>query len=300
MESYKTIESILESSLPNHEYTIYTYLDKDCKKLKSSNKSMDNSTFINKEVSYDEEGRVTKSVEEVYYGAGMKKKYIGSTTETFSYETTDKEEITTIITEVFDNAKKTSNRVAEKINIRDLKTGISEYREKEYDLDSNIKNKKLVINSNDYSCTIFSASIFINNTKNKSYVQYFNQAVIEYYFDEKNITERIFRYDNNDQLINFKEILKEDNVDYDIICYISDDKASFNIEVYDKNHNILAEHDFTLDLTDKEQYALFNNIFNLSIKDIEDVYGKGCLKTEDQFQTVLIKDTDFDMLFSKL
>lgn len=161
--------------------------------------------------------------------------------------------------------------------------------------------------SEDVTTVMMPNNIIVSSLHNRSNVQWVKAIDprvsmpienIKYFLVEGNSTIKA-EYINGNLMSFLGHYITDDSI-YNIMFQINPDKrnpiAAFNIEESDKDENTLRKSKFNLRIDTNEDKLFFDNIFNLLIKDFEAVYGIGCIKTEKQKNTVLIKDTDFEKL----
>ena len=186
--------------------------------------------------------------------------------------------------------------------IESIKKSIDNSKEKDHIQSYNEKDDKT-------STVMLPGLIIINNLYNRSNTS-MNMSVdpvsrmpikhIRYVFNEEGLPESNIEY-INDNLYTFLGHYKINDGICDVMLRIEPGKsmkpvAAFKIVYSDKEDNILYSKKFNLLLDVEEEMSIFNNIFNLLIKDIEGVYGEGCLKIKDQNETVLQPKTTFSTL----
>lgn len=166
------------------------------------------------------------------------------------------------------------------------------------------KNKK----TDDASIVILHNSICISSLHNRSNANFLNDSDsktmmplgrVEYFLVAGDNTIRI-KYTNGTLMSFLGRYTEKDtvyNVSFQSSVQFTDKKnqvmVSFNVEELDKSENILRKSKFNLFMGINEDQVIFDNIFNLLIKDFEEVYGKGCIKMSNQKDTILVKNTDF-------
>lgn len=127
----KLLEAIKEwpsSTVSDFEY------DKEGK-LESKKTKDGNDIFVETKTEYNEDGKPTKIISEAYFGEGMRKKHISTTTSTFTYEETD--EFNTIHNESIFN------------DLQNNKTITNTIQDRKFDHESGIILEEKIVGYND-------------------------------------------------------------------------------------------------------------------------------------------------------